>query len=80
MNVDSCSKLENEYKTKENTSIGSILSRIIQEETIRSIDFILNNKNHFLVNRLRNRLDPKFPNRKPANSSAEDRNPFFLNI
>ena len=61
------------YKTKEDTSIGAMVSRIQHDETIRTIDFILNNRCHFLIEKLRNRLDPKFANRKPANMAAEDR-------
>ena len=61
------------YRTKESTPLGTMVSRIMQEETLRTVDFIRDNPKHFRIELLHNRLNPKFANRKPANMVAEDR-------
>jgi hypothetical protein len=64
---------DHQYKTSENTSLGAMIDRIQQEETLRSIEFIRKNPNNSLIKLLKNRLDPKFATRKPANMPAEER-------
>jgi len=65
--------LDHGYKANEYTSLGTMVSKILQEEALRGVDFITNNPKHSMIALLRNRLDPKFANKKPANMPAEDR-------
>jgi len=62
-----------QYAPSVDTSLGTMVSMIIQEENLRTVDFICDNKNHAMLKLLRNRHDPKFANKKPANIPAEER-------
>jgi hypothetical protein len=55
-----------------NQSIGTILTRERQNETLRSLDFVVNNPGHKLYEKYRNRMNPGLACKKPKDSSAED--------
>ena len=66
------------YSRKDSTSIGVMTNRVIQEETLRTLEYISKNPLSCKLLLIKNRLDPEFSNRKPANIPAEKRK--FKNV
>jgi len=60
-----------ELKNDGEKSIGTLLAIERQYTTIRSMDFILKNKNHGLIKIFKNRIALKNANQKPVNTVAE---------